>query len=494
MKMYTKIIPAIAVMFLLCQSALAEDLIPVPAAIQVSSKVSDGRHSLSEIAAMAVKNKIKVLIATDRDLMRWEYGVVPLSNIIKRTIEAKSIFQYGIKRYLNEVISLQEQNPGLLIIPGVESAPFYFWEGSLLGGRLAIKNWHQHIVSIGLDKAGDYERLPVIGNKKGLELPLTWKNIFLFWPVLLIILGWILISRRKFDYRDSAGRSLAQVCRGARRAGIILMAAAVLFLANGYPFRYYKFDQYHGDLGIMPYQNYIDYVKERGGLTFWPHPEAVNEEKIGFIDVRTPERSQSIIQARDYTGFSVFYDGYQKTALPGGLWDEALVQYCRGIRRYPVWAIGMLGYDSQGDLADIMNDVRTVLLVPEVSRGNVLAAIRQGNMYVVRGADSAKFILDKFSVKDQASGLEKTMGQILYPGGAVQLHISGRLPGAESKPVKIRLIADGKVIDLIEAVYPFDVWYPVEEDGRGGKCYYRLEIESERMLAVTNPVFLGRKL
>jgi hypothetical protein len=494
MKIYTKMILAIAVMFLLCQSALAEDLIPVPAAIQVSSKVSDGRHSLSEIANFARKNNIKVLITTDRDLMRWEYGIVPLANIIKKNVETKSIFKYGIERYLNEISSLQKQNSGLLIIPGIESAPFYFWEGSLLDGRLAIKNWHQHIVSIGLDKASDYERLPVIGNKKGLELPLTWKNIFLFWPVLIMILGGIFITRKQFDYRDSSGRSLAQVCRGSRSAGIILMAAAVLFLANGYPFRYYKFDQYHGDLGIMPYQNYIDYVKERGGLTFWPHLEAVNEEKIGFVDVQTPEHSLSILQARDYTGFSVFYDGYQKTALPGGLWDEALVQYCRGIRKYPVWATGMLGYDSDGDLSDIMNDVRTVLLVPEVSRESVLGALRQGSMYVVRGANSSKFILDKFSLKDPESGSEKTMGQTLYSAGKAQLRISGHLPGAETKPVKIKLIANGKVIDLTETVFPFDILYPLEEKRSEGKCYYRVEIESESLMAVTNPVFLERKL
>jgi hypothetical protein len=492
--MHIKIVLTIAVILFPWQQILAEDLVQASATIQISSKVSDGRYSLSEIANFARKNNIKVLITTDRDLMRWEYGIVPLSNIIKKTVEAGSISRYGVKRYLNEVSALQKQNPGLLIIPGIESAPFYSWEGSLLGDRLTIKNWHQHIVTIGLDKAEDLEKLPVIGNKKGLELPMAGRNIFLFWPVLIMILGGIFITRKQFNYRDSSGKSLGRYSKRYRTIGIILIAAGTLFLANGYPFRYYKFDQYHGDRGIMPYQNYIDYVKERGGLTFWPHLEAVNEEKIGFVDVQTPERSLSILQARDYTGFSVFYDGYRKIALPGGLWDEALGQYCRGIRKYPVWAIGMLGYDADGNLPDIMNDVRTVLLVPEVSRESVLGALRQGNMYVVRGANSSKFILDKFSIKDQASGIEKTMGQTLYSDGKAQLCISGHLPGAEAKPVKIKLIANGKVIDLIETVFPFDILYPLEEKKAGGKYYYRAEIESERLMTVTNPVFLERKL
>jgi len=59
-------------MLMFAQCAMAEEkLTQVPALIQISSKVSDGRLELSQIVATAKKSGMKEVIFTDRDIMRW---------------------------------------------------------------------------------------------------------------------------------------------------------------------------------------------------------------------------------------------------------------------------------------------------------------------------------------------------------------------------------------------------------------------------------------
>jgi len=123
-----------------CQMSAAQGLIQAPALIHISSTISDGKYSISEIVKIAKQNNIKIVVITDRDLMRWEYGLWPLRNIIKKTVEMNSIFKFGIKRYLKEIESIQKANPDLILIPGTESAPFYYWQGTPFDNSLKLKN------------------------------------------------------------------------------------------------------------------------------------------------------------------------------------------------------------------------------------------------------------------------------------------------------------------------------------------------------------------
>ena len=69
-------------------------------AIHITSTISESGDSLREIAETARGNGISAVIFTDRDLMRWEYGVWPLRNVIKKTVENNSVSRYGADRYL----------------------------------------------------------------------------------------------------------------------------------------------------------------------------------------------------------------------------------------------------------------------------------------------------------------------------------------------------------------------------------------------------------
>lgn len=391
------------VLFLFTGMASAGELFQAPAVIQIASTVSDGKYGLDEIVRTARESGIKIIILGERDFMRWEYGLWPLRGLIKKTVESNSLFAYGIERYFKEIERLRKQNSDMLIIPGVESAPFYYWEGSPFRKNLKIKNWHKHMLIVGLKDNEDYENIPSLSNPRGMV----------------------------------------------------------------------KYDQYRGDLGERPYQNLIDYVNQNNGLIYWAHPEAENISSRGDIGIETKEYSGDLAKTDGYTGFCVFYDGYEKTGKPAGIWDELLKEYCRGERRSPVWAIGGLGFDQGGELAAAMKDLRVILNLSEWSQEAVLAALRQGRNYVVLGGVNLKLEVFKAEIKD-----DKPL-----------VKIKGYADSDKENRLQIKLIRQGAVIKTFEAKNIFDVEYEDDSFAKGEKIYYRLEITLPGGVLISNPIF-----
>ena len=478
----------------LLRIASADELLQVPAAIHIASKVSDGKYSIPEIASLAKENNIKVLIITDHALMRWQYGLWPLRNVVKRTVEQKSVFKYGIRHYLEEIKKAQASSPDLVLIPGIEAAPFYYWTGSIFDQSLKIHNWHKHLLVIGLEKASDYEQLPLIGNEKGLRKPPGIKNVFnVFLSGLAVFLGVLLLGKRKFRYRDSGRHRLRPHGAGGRIYGFTLIIAGVLFLLNGYPFYGSSFDQYHGDKGVMPYQNLIDNVNHKGALTFWTHPEALYVATADNIGIVTPGYASDLEYTDNYTGFAVFFEGYNEIGFPGGLWDDILNEYCEGRRKSAVWAMAGLSFESEGDLGGSLKGLRTVLLVYRLSSSEALKALRTGRMYVVRGKLSSQFILDNFMVRDQARNVAKTMGEELATQEKPLIEISGRFLGGQDEVLNIKLIRSGSVIQTFEVRSPFHIFYTDDIEHKPGRQYYRVEINSPSLALVSNPVFVKHR-
>jgi hypothetical protein len=473
---------------------LGEELIQAPAAIQITSVVSDGKYSVPEIVTIARRNGIKVVITTDRDLMRWQYGLWPLRAIFKKTVEDNSISRYGVSRYLKGMEDVENRNRDLVVISGVESAPFYYWEGRPFSKTFKIKNWHKHMLVFGLRTAGDFKNLPAISNGYSIAEPFRYKDVFRFWPLLFLCAGGICLGKRKFGYRDQQGNPLGPYSRGWRVAGVCCITLGLLFLYNDISFRGLKYDQYHGDRGVKPYQNLIEYVHQKGGLTFWSHPEAEYIREINGVGIETGAHWDDLLTTDGYTGFSIFYEGYAKVGHPGGIWDEILTQYCNGARNAPVWAIGGLSFDQAGDLGKSMNDLRTVVLVPQLNKPEVLRALKEGRMYVVKGKDAPGFILDAFTAGAVSAGVEKIMGQLLETQEKPQIRIRGSFSNGQIQAFKIRLIRNGKIIKAFETVSPFDIAYQDEDNAKDGKIsYYRIEAQSEGVFAVTNPVFVRQK-
>lgn len=136
----------------------------VPGIIHVQSDVSSGIYSIEKIAELARKRGIRVVIFTDKFLERFEYGIPPFRNIIKRTIRKRSITEYGIERYINEIKRVDNLFPDMLLIPGAEVRPSYYWTGNPLR-NLTLHNTQKEFLVIGLSVEA-LKNLPVIGNRR----------------------------------------------------------------------------------------------------------------------------------------------------------------------------------------------------------------------------------------------------------------------------------------------------------------------------------------
>ncbi len=488
-----------------------EDYTELRAAIHISSIISGGRLSPTQVAEIAKENGIDVVVFTERDLMRWEYGQWPFRKAIGKRVEHGSIAVYGAKRFITTIENLRGQFPQMVFIHGAESAPFYYWTGSPYRKNLEMYDWHKHLLTIGLEKPEDYENLPVIGNEKGLRKRF---QPFLMWPVLLAALGaWIGTSRWRREaapaevrtsphYRPGPPygsrrrrrqRTLLSLLHVSKRTvpAAILLAAGIIGLANNWPFYTPIFDQYHGDAGTLPYQNYIDYAAERGGMTFWAHPEADNISELDGIRFETRKHVDDMVKTRGYTGYSVFYTGFKEVGKVGGVWDALLLEHCRGLRKRPVWAICGLACEGYAD--DMRKRVRlqTALLVKEKSREGVLDALRKGRCYAIRGARSGEFVLEKFIVADESESVVGCAGETVKVSGAPVIYAEGGFQ-KDGGNVEVKIIRNGRILETHRMESPFRI---LHNDGSiaPGKCYYRLEIRAPGVILISNPIFVEKE-
>ena len=142
----------------------AEDLFPVSGIMHISSNVSDGKYSIDEIAKSSLDKGIEVVFLSDHDSKRWEYGLPPFRKLFKRRVELNSVLNLGPDKYLALIREAEKNNKGIIIIPGVEAAAFYYWEGNILKRNMELQAWHRHILVVGLEKGEDYKNLPLVAN------------------------------------------------------------------------------------------------------------------------------------------------------------------------------------------------------------------------------------------------------------------------------------------------------------------------------------------
>ena len=457
--------------------ALPAREIQVPVIMHVHSTFSgNGAMTLEEIAVLARSKGIRGIIFADHDVRKIEYGVFPLQNLLKRTYEEGSVLKSGPESYLARVRELNRKYPDITLIPGVESAPFYFWSGSLFRNNLTLGNENKHMVIAGLFDPEQYRRLPVAGNERDggrTTLPL------LVWPMAVIFLGSLIVHRQKLF-------------------GTLIIIFGAALLANNFPFKALPYDAYHGDQGDRPYQQVIDYVNAvapETGIVFWAHPESPNfarGEKIGPVSVSTPKYVNSLVATRGYTGFAYFWEGCKETGKPGGTWDMLLTEYAAGRRQDPVWACGELDYRKEGQTGDRIDAIENIIAIDEqqeVNADSILRAIKTGRFYTAyRPHASYGLVLDRFAVKttERAAG----PGEKLSTAGRPYAVLCDlRASDAGRHNVTLDVIRNGVVIETYHLVSPFSLSIP--GSAKPGKSYYRLEITAENgAKIVTNPVFI----
>lgn len=434
---------------------------------------SDGAYDPEYLVQLAKEKGAEALFINDHDRVVMEYGLPPLRNIIKKRVELNSINKIGAEKYLNAIRKVEKKYPDMIIIPGSETTAFYCWSGSPFKKNLVAHNYERRILTVGMEKAEDYENLPILHNGFSTKyINLAFSGIFLSLPFLITA---IFLIRRRGPYRIW---------------GVIIFIFGILFIINSKPFRSSPFDQYHGDQGILPYQLLIDYVDSRGGMTFWNYPETRSGcRKMGPIYLNTPPHPQVLEEAIGYTGFAALYGDNTTITHPGNLWDNVLMEYCKGGRGRAPWGIATADFHGEGDGGEKLGNFLTVFFVRKKTKKDILEALRNGKIYACRGNYPYIAKLDEFSVYSPEGKSKGISGDRVVLKGNPRIKISLSAFKLASNHVRVRLIRSGDVIERIEGELPIEIDFEDKYFKPGEMVYYRMDVHGYGDI-VSNPIFV----
>ncbi|HCK99156.1 MAG TPA: hypothetical protein DHW42_03510 [Candidatus Marinimicrobia bacterium] len=480
--------------------------------IHFDSKVSGGSYTMAELAGIASSYGLDAIIVTDHDNMKVTYGISPFQNFLKFSIEENSISKYGIENYLQEIEQISKVYPDIIFIPGVEAVPFYYWEGSPFNMNLSLRNWHTHMLVFGLTGAEAYNNLPSIangglGHKKpsGDFMKYISENFIHFSMICLYLILFLLaafsIVRKSYRRRDITHIQKKEYIYKFSWKALFITLIFGYILYSEFPFLPVKYDQYHGNQGAGPFQELIDYVSAKNGLTFWAHPEVAHTEmqpvKFPFLDqtikIETEAYPQMVTETKNYTGFCIFWEGMQTIGCPGGLWDIALDEYCSGFRAKPVWAIGELDFEGSNDLSQV-TATNTFIFAKEKSQAGVLEAIRAGRMYATRDFTGNRIVLDDFSAYDMRTERSAFIGEtLLLSSPPVAIHLKIRSIENNSRPTTVYLYKNRDLVKTFRLQNVIDEWFVDEDRLEGSMCYYRILVGSrDYQTLATNPIFVRK--
>jgi hypothetical protein len=456
----------------------AQEWLQVPGVIHVQTSFdATGPYSLDQLVLMAKEKGLEVLIPADHDLQVMEYGILPFRNIIKKREQRGSVIKIGPEKYLDQINRVNRTQDDVLVIPGVQSSPFYYWSGSLLSKDLTAHNYRKELLLIGMKRPEDYRDLPLLHNG------FSTRYTKLLLPRSLIFMSALCIAVYLTMHKGMI-----------RILGGIIIILGIGLLVNHHPFQSSRFDSYHGDQGIKPYQELINYVNKRNGHVLWLHPEsnyAVNRTQMGPVKLMTKHYPDDLIAARGYTGFEAIYGDNITATDPGKQWDRVLRAYCRGDREQPVW--GVSGADFYGTKGAKIDEFQTIFLILHKTSKAVLDALDKGRFYAVRKGKGPRLSLDRFQVKDDETGVSVISGQELDLEGFPLLDISLSASDNGRHPIKVSLIRGVEIMESFEGKTPLEIHF-VDKEYQAGKTYYRLEVRGAKGgKLLSNPIFVMKK-
>jgi len=440
----------------------------------VKTRFSRGCSTLSEVAERARANGIDTVIFGDQARDSLEYGIVPLERIIRKRNENSSILTMGAPAYISEINDSDKQFEEALLISGAEVAPFYYWTGNIFKGNLVANNPEKHLFVVGFNAPEVYEQLPILDSNFSKRYLSLYQNYFGVFIVSFLFFFFAFIK----GYKEKVTRLLA---------GIMFLLAL-----NNIPFKSSPFSQYKGDMGVQPYQELIDYVNSHGGLIFWNHMEAPSEIKQkGRVTYKTEPYPEDLMSTSGYTGFQSIADFPVMQIEPGNEWDKVLDEYIQGLREKPVWGYGGNNYLCE-DGKTKFGEVRTIFLVRQKSRDDVLEAMARGRMYAVRQKGDERISLDYFTVSDALSGRQANMGEELISNDFPELKIKIRMTNGDEKTVRLSIIRNGMEVKQETVSLPYElIWRDVSFDKSEGPVFYRLKVEADSdNYLVSNPIFI----
>ncbi|HUT55640.1 MAG TPA: PHP domain-containing protein [bacterium] len=225
--------------------------------------------------------------------------------------------------------------------------------------------------------------------------------------------------------------------------------------------------------GDTPYQQFVDYIADHGGIVHAVHAESAQDEWIGTTHVLTPAPVKNL-HLKHLTGFSITPEGWhQKAGGPGGLWDTDLIEYLAGMRERPVWANGDADYHGpHGSLATST----TLFYMREFSEDEIYRCMRQGRMVALQG-DAFQ---DTYVAEWWVSGGGRPGNPVML-GEEIEVKAAPVVRFALDHPVagtRTRLVRNGVVIHEEQGS---ELSYTdIEQGEKKAPAYYRVEVIGPR--------------
>jgi hypothetical protein len=458
---------------------------PLVAAFHVHSTISTGTLTLDELADRAERMGIDAVILSENFSLRYEYGLPPLRGVFKRSVSLPSVARYGVGRFLKDVAEAQARHPRVLLVPGIEIAPHYYWTGSLLDRNLTMHNAQKNLLVFGLAGEEEFLSLPAIGNDRVSRF--GWAAAANMLPVMLLLPA-LWLWQRPYG-----------TARWYQTVALALAATAILLSMNAWPFAEPVFSQYDTDLSDRPYQAVIDAVSARGGLVVWSMPEARDFHvhsygPLGTVTVKTDPYAEALSRTTGYAGFGGVYQDTRTATEPGGLWDRLLSDHLAGQRPAPPFAYGEIAFHTPGEAGIELNQVLNVLQVRERSIAAVVEALKTGRVYAVaEPTGSLGLRLDRFEVGEDGSERAAQSGEIFVrkePGG-VTVRVAVSTADARPHTVELALIRSGRTIARITGETPFTQRFADRTLPAGERAFYRVEVHGEGGKEIlSNPIFV----
>ena len=465
----------------------------IPTVVHVHSNWSTGEYSLDNLAAQAKAFGVAAIFLTENHLLRYEYGVPPLRGLLRYRAEFPSVLSKGPEAFLDAVRAANAKQQDVLIIPGVQVVPHYFWTGTLLDGTLTMHNTQKNLLALGLYHPEDYRELPAVGNY-GAARWSVW-SLWLLSPFLLVIPGvWLIRTHRQHVIQLQHFRITEK--RRMIVPGLLCLGIGIALLANNYPFRSNPASPYDPTAGLKPYQDVIDFVNARKGVAVWSLPEARDHQEVSVArfhaTIHTDPYPDDLLRTDHFSAFGGLYEDTTTFAEPGRGWDQLLLDYLNGLRATPAWAIGESAYHSERQAGKWLGAVQTVLLAERKDPPSLLAALRAGRAYALLRAREDALALVQFQVVASALAPAEMGDRLtLRAGDRPEVQALVETVGGRRLSTEVRLIRSGKVVHSIRGDTPITLRWTEPPLPPGSKLYYRLDVRGPSGNQIlSNPIFV----
>jgi hypothetical protein len=475
-------------------AASAEESVPLAVAIHVHSQASTGALSLDAIAQRAEQLGLDAVIFTENLALRYEYGLPPFRTLFRYTTQFPSLIDYGVERYLAELADVQSRHPAVLLIPGIEVAPYAYWTGSLWSGDLTLHDSQKNLLVFGFSDPVQYERLPANGNPASYQIT-TESVMVLALPSLLITLAAVMGMRDRRAFRDGLIARQSRP-RLVAMSGLAAIGAALLWTA--WPIGQPPYPLYESGQGYDPYQQFINAARGAGGLVFWSMAEARDHDThsfgpLGRVTVTTEPHPEALILTGHHTGFGGLYQEAHRAIQPGQVWDQAIDLFLRGERPQSPVMLGEIAFHALDHAGKDLDQVLSIVSVRSRRPEDLLEAIRTGRLYAVeRRKKEFALRLETFRIECDAGRRGASIGEILDPEGHRDMVIRGSISTTDRQAHQITatVIRSGEALARLSGTTPLTIDLPDKTAPAGRWLAYRLLVEGEGEL-VSNPVFVG---